>query len=69
MSWVLTLMVLGFESHFLYIVLTMPMKVLCYRLRPIFRKINSAYGVLSVAVLNAAIFIISEDFSKEVTLH
>ena len=52
----------------LYIV-TMPMKVLCYRLRLILLKINSVYGILSVAVLNVAIFLISEDYSKDVTLN
>ena len=52
----------------LYIVLTMPMKVICYRLRLIFLKINSVCGIISVAVLNVAIFLISEDYSKDVTL-
>lgn len=47
----------------------MPMKVLCYRLRLILLKINSVYGILSVAVLNVAIFLISEDYSKDVTLN
>lgn len=47
----------------------MPMNVLCYRLTLILLKINSVYGILSVAVLNIAVFVISEDYSKNVTLN